>query len=248
MEKVNKYRNVYYKICNDVGENKGGCFVQFYYDNNIECEIGSMVLHCNTDEVKKPIEYINRHIVENNLEYLAAKEKLKSGIKNDPKLVEIVELFMDENDKVALEELYKVTNDKLILTILEWKKEYYFEIEDYNTSASTIYSDVMEYIWDKYQLNEIGRYDRKTYKKIKDTKELIECIKNSFVSNDIKLLAYRLDMFDYDYTNDLKNVILDKVDLIEKNNLSLEKIKDELISNIEELAVDYEADKEECRE
>lgn len=73
------------------------------------------------------------------------------------KLEKVVDLFMEENDKQALEELYKITNDKLIKILIDWNKEYEVELQDVYTYPSSMYEDIMNYVWDKYKLNEISK-------------------------------------------------------------------------------------------
>lgn len=69
----------------------------------------------------------------------------------------VVDLFMEENDTKALQELYKITNDKIVKILLDWKKEYEVELQEPDTYSSSMYSDVMSYVWDKYKLNEINK-------------------------------------------------------------------------------------------
>lgn len=70
-------------------------------------------------------------------------------------LEEIVDLFMKENDSKALEKLYELTNDRLVKILLEWRVEYGEFIDDYMTYPGSMYSDIIEYVWDKYKLNEV---------------------------------------------------------------------------------------------
>lgn len=69
----------------------------------------------------------------------------------------VVDLFMEDEDKKALNELYKITNDEIVKILLDWKKEYEVELEDPNTYSSSMYEDIMGYVWDKYKLNEIDK-------------------------------------------------------------------------------------------
>lgn len=158
MRTENKYKNVYFTQCNDVGENEGGYFIQFYSDSDFSNEIDYMVLHKGTDEVNNPKKYIQEYIVNENLEYAVARDLIKRGIQDNSKMIEIVDIFMNENDKIGLEELYKVTEDKLVKILLNWKDEYEGFVDDYNTYVGSMYNDIMDYVWEKYKLNEIGKY------------------------------------------------------------------------------------------
>lgn len=68
----------------------------------------------------------------------------------------IVELFMNLNDKEALEELYKVTQDDIVKILLNWKKEYEVELQCCDSCQSSMYEDIMEYVWKKYNLCEVS--------------------------------------------------------------------------------------------
>ena len=72
-------------------------------------------------------------------------------------LNKVVDLFMQENDKKALKELYEITNDKIVKILLDWKKEYEVELEEPYTYSSSMYADIMDYVWDKYKLSEIQK-------------------------------------------------------------------------------------------
>lgn len=69
----------------------------------------------------------------------------------------VKDLFMEENDTKALKELYKITNDKIVKILLDWKEEYELELQESQTYCSSMYEDIMEYVWDKYKLNEIDK-------------------------------------------------------------------------------------------
>ena len=69
----------------------------------------------------------------------------------------VVDLFMQENDEKALKELYKLTNDKIVKILLDWNKEYEVELTDPYTYSSSMYDDIMSYVWDKYKLNEMEK-------------------------------------------------------------------------------------------
>ena len=72
-------------------------------------------------------------------------------------LDEVVNLFMQENDKKALKKLYKITNDSIVKILLDWKEEYEIELQNPNSYQSYMYEDIMSYVWDKYKLNEINK-------------------------------------------------------------------------------------------
>lgn len=76
--------------------------------------------------------------------------------KYNEKLLEITELFMEESDDKALEKLYNLTNDKLVKKVIEWKKDYFEELSDVFTIPFAMYNDVIEYLFEKYKLNEIS--------------------------------------------------------------------------------------------
>ena len=66
---------------------------------------------------------------------------------------EVVNLFMEENDLMALEKLYEITNDKLVKILIKWHSEYTEEIEECFTNEFDMYDDIMQYVWEKYELN-----------------------------------------------------------------------------------------------
>lgn len=72
-------------------------------------------------------------------------------------LNKVVDLFMQESDEKALKELYKITNDEIVKILLDWKKEYEVELQSPSTYSSSMYVDVMSYVWNKYKLNEINK-------------------------------------------------------------------------------------------
>ena len=79
-----------------------------------------------------------------------------------------------------------------------------------------------------------------------DTRELIEQIQRINILNyeDLKKIANRTVMIDKNYTSELKQIIIDKADIIKLNNLKEkynndEKIKKELLTEIKEIASYY---------
>lgn len=83
------------------------------------------------------------------------------------------------------------------------------------------------------------------YGEITNTEELIELIKGmeTLDTDELRQCAYRINFLDRDYTTELKNSILDRVEVIEFNNFgatyTFESIKNELLEMISDLAADY---------
>lgn len=75
---------------------------------------------------------------------------------NNDEMLEVVRLFMDENDAEALNKLYDITGDKLVKILLDWREEYDTFVDDYMTYVGSMYNDVMEYVWEKYELDKIN--------------------------------------------------------------------------------------------
>lgn len=71
------------------------------------------------------------------------------------KLNKIHDLFMDCNDKEALQELYKETKDPIVKILIVWNEEYMEELEDYNLPQYYMYGDIIGHIFDKYKLEKI---------------------------------------------------------------------------------------------
>ena len=81
---------------------------------------------------------------------------------------------------------------------------------------------------------------------IYNTNELLEEIQKINILNfeHLKEIADRIEMLDKNYTSELKQIIIDKADIIKLNNLKEkfsddEKIKKELFSEIKEIASNY---------
>ena len=78
-----------------------------------------------------------------------------------------------------------------------------------------------------------------------NTNELLEEIQKINILNceHLKEIADRIEMFDKNYTSELKQIIIDKADIIKLNNLKQkindEKIKKELLVEIKEIASYY---------
>ena len=64
---------------------------------------------------------------------------------------EVAKLFMEENDIKALKKLYEVTQDKIIQILINWK-ENYEEMEYTDTNEFMLYDDIINYIFEKYNL------------------------------------------------------------------------------------------------
>lgn len=74
---------------------------------------------------------------------------------NNSKMLEVNRLFMEENNTEALKKLYEITGDTLINILINWREEYETLVDDYMNYVGSMYNDVMEYVWDKYQLSTI---------------------------------------------------------------------------------------------
>lgn len=68
------------------------------------------------------------------------------------KLKTITDLFLDCNDKRALEELYKIKQDPLLKIVIAWIDEYEETLEDDNTPQYYMYGDIIRYILNKYKI------------------------------------------------------------------------------------------------
>lgn len=100
---------------------------------------------CDMHDLGKLLKEVNGEIL-----FITSKEQNKI-------LENIIDLFMEENDKQALNKLYELTNDKLVKLLIDWNVEYEEFIGETGTYAGDMYEDVMNYVWDKYNLNEIEK-------------------------------------------------------------------------------------------
>lgn len=64
---------------------------------------------------------------------------------------EVSRLFMEENDIKALKKLYELTQDKVVKILINWK-ENYEELEYTDTNEFMLYDDMINYIFEKYNL------------------------------------------------------------------------------------------------
>lgn len=92
------------------------------------------------------------------------------------------------------------------------------------------------------------------YEKISSTKQLIEEIQamEFLDTSKLKQIAYRLDLFDMEYTSEIKQQIIDRVKIIEFNNFgdcyTFESIKSELVDMIKDIAFEYDIKLEDSEE
>lgn len=70
-------------------------------------------------------------------------------------MLEVNRLFMEENDMEALKKLYEITEDYIVHLLINWREEYETLVDDYMNYVGSMYNDVMEYVWDKYQLSTV---------------------------------------------------------------------------------------------
>lgn len=68
---------------------------------------------------------------------------------------EIARIFMEEQDKKALEMLYNLTRDEIVEIALSWCDEYKEQLDNVYSNELSMYNEIIEYIWEKY---EIGKY------------------------------------------------------------------------------------------
>lgn len=61
----------------------------------------------------------------------------------------VVNVFMECGEKEGLEELYKITNNEIIRICIGWLEDRTEWNSDY---ANSMYEDIMNFIWDKYNL------------------------------------------------------------------------------------------------
>lgn len=74
---------------------------------------------------------------------------------DNSEMLEVNRLFMEENDMEALKKLYDITGDYIVHLLINWREEYETLVDDYMNYVGSMYNDVMEYVWDKYQLSTV---------------------------------------------------------------------------------------------
>lgn len=141
-----------------------------YFDLNYKSLLVTVIQPINENNVKTSMKVSKKdvYIYPNNISKVNADEIVTVDFNENMDLdkaieekyinetySEIVELFMNEDDKSALEKLYEMTKDKLVKILLDWKEEYELTIDENYTDSSGMYNDIMEYVWEKYHLNEI---------------------------------------------------------------------------------------------
>lgn len=141
-----------------------------YFDLNYKSLLVTIIQPINENNEKEQMLVSKKdvYIYPNNISNVTTDEIITVDFNEDMNLdkiveekyinntyVEIVDLFMNEDDKSALEKLYEITNDRLVKILVDWKKEYELTIDELYTDSSGMYNDIMEYVWDKYQLHEI---------------------------------------------------------------------------------------------
>ena len=97
--------------------------------------------------------------------------------------------------------------------------------------------------------------EKQNFEPICNTEHLIKELKkiNILEYEELQKIAYRLQMFDENYTHELKEDILDKAEVIKFNNLdkiynSGDGLKKELIEEIEDIAYNYGIELEDLEE
>ncbi|MDO5555119.1 MAG: hypothetical protein Q4G09_00250 [Clostridia bacterium] len=109
----------------------------------------------------------------NNMELNLLIDKHTEGEKNiQTQLLEVIKLFMRENDQKALEKLYEITNDKIVKILLDWREEYENIIGEVNTYSNNMYEDIISYVWEKYNLSELeNNFEKHLNSKIEEDEE-----------------------------------------------------------------------------
>lgn len=65
----------------------------------------------------------------------------------------IMEHFMNNTDLQGLQELYNQTKDELVQILINWKEYYQDELEDVYATGYSMYDDVLDYLFKKYDLD-----------------------------------------------------------------------------------------------
>lgn len=85
-----------------------------------------------------------------SLEEVTAKFLVENK-KND--MSEVVNLFMNNSDLEALNLLYNITKDSLVKILIDWCNNY--SVQELYTDVNSMYTDMIDYIFSKYNLNNI---------------------------------------------------------------------------------------------
>lgn len=116
-----------------------------------------------------------------------------------------------------------------------------FEICNYDISIAKKFIEQFEEFVEQLEQNETIE----EYGEISNTEELISIIKEmqDLDTNKLKKVAYRINFLDNNYTNEIKEAILNRVEVIEFNNFgavyTFESIQNELLEMINDVAADY---------
>ncbi len=175
----------------------------------------------------------------------------------DKKLFEEAHEFIEEHSVEELADLMEV-----IETIMETKNISHNDVEiarELKNKKKGSFKDKVYLInveqeqLDEREVKELNKEWRKNSLSnnnemitIWNTNELLEEIQKINILNFeyLKEIADRIEMLDKNYTSDLKQLIIDKADIIKLNNLKEkfnddEKIKKELLVEIKEIALYY---------
>lgn len=116
-----------------------------------------------------------------------------------------------------------------------------FEICNYDISIAKKFIEQFEEFVEQLEQNETIE----EYGEISNTEELISIIKEmqDLDTDKLKKVAYRINFLDNNYTNEIKEAILNRVEVIEFNNFgavyTFESIQNELLEMINDVAADY---------
>lgn len=99
--------------------------------------------NCDMHNLSQLLKEVNGEIY--NFKTFEEKQKFK----------EIIKLFNEERDSEALNKLFDLTQDKMIIPLLKLYDEFEDEIKDYTTYIGEIYRDFIDYVWEKYNLIEV---------------------------------------------------------------------------------------------
>ena len=159
----------------------------------------------------------------------------------DKKLFEEAHEFIEEHSVEELADLMEV-----IYAIMKTKNISFEDIEiarEQKNKKKGCFKDKVYLI--NVEQEQIDEREEKELNKEwrKNSLSNTEKIKNICNNEELKILANKIEMLDKNYTSELKEIILDKADIIRLNNLKEkysydEKLKKELLMEIKEIA-DY---------